>query len=76
MRVLSLLDQIREARKRAKWSVQKLRDESGIDVSRSVLQRKLTGDTPTTAEELECLARALGITIAYAPEAPKRKRAS
>ena len=72
--VPSLLDQIRTAREKAGWSVQKLLDESGLEVDRSVLQRKLAGQTPVTTDEAEKLARALGITIAWAPEGDTKKR--
>lgn len=73
--MISLLDQIRVAKKVRGWSVQKLIDESGLQITRSCLQRKLFGRTKggkpvsTTSEEIEALARALGITVAFASEA-------
>lgn len=72
--MVSLLDQIRAAQKLRGWSVQKLLDESRLSISRTCLQRKLYGRTKggkpvaTTVKELEALAGALGITIAFASE--------
>lgn len=65
---MTLIDQICAARKRAGWSVQRLLAESGLDVDRSVLQRKLAGDTACTTEEVEALARALDVTLVVLPE--------
>lgn len=72
--MLGLVEQIQAAREKAGWSVQKLLDESRLPIDRSVLQRKLTKETPFTSDELEACARALGITIAWAPDdSPKKK---
>jgi hypothetical protein len=56
-----LLEQIRKARAERKWSVQRLLDESGLTIERSSLHRKLKGDVTAAPEEVEALARALGV---------------
>lgn len=65
---VTLIEQIRAARKRSGWSVQRLLDESALAVDRSVLQRKLAGDIPCTTEEVEALAQALDVTLVVLPE--------
>lgn len=50
-------------------SVQKLLDKSGLDIDRSSLARKLSGDLPMKTEEAEVLARVLGILVTAGREA-------
>jgi transcriptional regulator with XRE-family HTH domain len=69
--VLSLIEQLQTARKRAKWSVQKLLDESGLELERSTLSRKLNGECPVTSGECESLANALGVTLVVMPDEGK-----
>lgn len=66
------MDQIRAAQEKKGWSVQQLLDKSGLPIERSVLHRKLKGETPATTGECEALAKALEVTLVY----PKRVRGS
>jgi hypothetical protein len=56
---MELVQQIRTAQLELGWSTQHLLNMSGLSLDRSTLQRKLTGDTPTTSAELEALADAI-----------------
>jgi transcriptional regulator with XRE-family HTH domain len=49
------------------WSVETLREKSGLTIDRSTLSRKLNGKTPMTLSEAEALAQALSVTIAWVP---------
>lgn len=66
-----LVEQLRMTQRNMGWSVQQLLDKSGLSIERSVLHRKLNGDTPVTADECQALAYALGITLVW----PMRRRA-
>jgi transcriptional regulator with XRE-family HTH domain len=71
--VQSLVEQVRAAQKRKRMSVQQLLEESGLDLERSTLSRKLRGETPATTKEIEALARALKIELVWS--APRRRTA-
>lgn len=64
----TLIEQVRAAFKRSGWPVQKLLDESGLTCDRSSLHRKLHGEQPASSTELEAMATALGVTLAFVPE--------
>lgn len=53
--------------KQRKWSVKKLLDESGLDMDRTSLQRKLHGEQPLYDHELQALVDALQTTVAAVP---------
>lgn len=72
---MSLVEQVRLAQVARGWSVQQLLDKSGLPLERSTLQRKLNGATPSTTEECEAMAKALGITLVW-PKKPRRKKAA
>lgn len=63
----SITEQLAEARKRSGLSVAKLLTKSGLQLERSTLQRKLSGDRPLHTDEAESLARAMGVTLAWIP---------
>ncbi len=63
--MLSLIEQVCRAQRKRGWSVQQLLDASGLEIDRSVLHRKLKGETTTTAEELEALAAGLEMTLVW-----------
>jgi transcriptional regulator with XRE-family HTH domain len=58
------------------WTVDRLLTESGIRVSRCSLNRKLRGKQMLRASEIEALASALGVTIAWASVTERKRRAS
>jgi transcriptional regulator with XRE-family HTH domain len=66
---MGLVEQIRRAQLERGWSVQQLLAQSGLQLERSTLNRKLLGDTPTTDAECEALAKALGIQLSWPAEA-------
>jgi ribosome-binding protein aMBF1 (putative translation factor) len=66
---MGLVEQIRTAQRERSWSTQQLLNESGLDLDRSTLHRKLAGEVPCTDAECEALARALSITLVW-PKAP------
>lgn len=74
----SLLEQVRQAQVDQGLSTQQLLDKSKLPIERSVLHRKLNGDTPATTAECEALATALGITLVFPKKArpAKKKRAA
>ncbi len=51
-----------------RWAVPKLLSESGLQCTRSSLQRKLKGKQKLSTEETEKLARTLGCTLAFLPD--------
>lgn len=62
-------------------SVAKLLAKSGLQMERSALQRKLSGGRPLHVSEAQALAKALGITLAWDPNATddtarRRRRAA
>jgi transcriptional regulator with XRE-family HTH domain len=63
--VRSLVEQLRRARESRGDTVQQLLERSGLDLERSVLHRKLRGESLITATECEALAQALDITLRY-----------
>lgn len=65
--MLSLIEQVRAAQRRQGWSVQRLLDASRLPIERSSLQRKLSGEVPTTTSECQALASALGLNLAWIP---------
>lgn len=50
------------------WSVPRLLKESGLDLDRSSLQRKLSGFQKLSTEEAETLAECLGCTLVWVPD--------
>lgn len=62
---MGLVEQIRTAQLERGWSVQQLLDKSGLQLDRSTLQRKLTGEVPATDAECEALAKALKTQLVY-----------
>lgn len=72
----SLVEQVRRAQVEQGWSVQQLLDKSGLPIERSVLQRKLKGETPTSSHECEALARALKITLVWPKRGRRTKRSA
>ncbi len=70
--MLSLVEQVRRAQVDQGLSVQQLLEKSGLPIERSVLQRKLSGDTPATTAECEALAKALGITLVWTSKSRRK----
>lgn len=69
--VKTLVEQLRDAYERSGWTMEKLVDESGLDLDRSSLRRKLLDvkdPIPMRTEECEALARALDVTLVVLPE--------
>lgn len=62
---MGLVDQLRIAQIARGISVRRLLAMSGLRIHRTVLQRKLSGQTPVTTRECEAVARALGITVIW-----------
>lgn len=69
---MRLVRQIRTAQLVQGMSVQQLLEKSGLELDRSTLQRKLTGEVPTTDFECEALARALKIQLVYPQKRSRR----
>lgn len=67
---MGLVEQIRTAQRERSWSTQRLLDESGLQLERSTLSRKLRGEVPCTDAECEALARALDITLVWPTATP------
>lgn len=57
--------QLNAARKAKGWSVPLLLEKSGLEIDRSSLQRKLSGDQVLTTEEAQNLADVLGCTLVW-----------
>lgn len=75
--VSSIPEQILAATKARGWTVAQLLRESGLDMSRSSLQRKLRGEVTLYETELRALVDTLQITVAVVPsDLPRRKKAS
>lgn len=68
----SLVEQVRQAHSKSDLTVQQLLEKSGLPLERSTLQRKLSGDVPTTTDEIEALAKALDYTLVW----PRRGRSA
>jgi len=72
---MDLVEQIRAAYRRSGWTMQQLRDRSGLQLHPSTLARKIICDgrkgrgtlTPLWTKEAEALARALGVTLVVYP---------
>lgn len=58
-----IAQQIRDAFEATGWSVQDLLDRSRLDLDRSSLARKLSGDLKMKTTEAETLARVLGVVV-------------
>lgn len=67
----TIAEQIRDAFESAGISVADLLALSGLDLDRSSLQRKLTGDSPMKTSEAEALANALRISLVWPPKRTK-----
>ncbi len=65
--VRTLSEQVRDAFEKTGWSVAELLRRSGLDIDRSSLARKLSGDLPMKTGEAECLAAVLDVTLAFVP---------
>lgn len=72
----TLVEQIRDAYQKSGWTMEKLLEESGLDIDRSTLRRKILVDeksktdrnVPLRTSEAEALARALGVTLVVLPD--------
>lgn len=64
----SLAEQLLAAMKGRDWSVSRLLEISGLECDRSSLHRKLHGKQALSADEIQALVNALGITVAAMPE--------
>src|SRR5262245_45732759 len=69
MDVKPIAEQLRVAHEASGWSVQELLEKSGLEIDRSSLARKLTGDLPMKTREAEVLARTLGVQVVAGREA-------
>ncbi len=61
----SLVEQIKREQEAQGWSTQQLLEKSGLKIERSVLHRKLDGQTPASTRECEALAAALDLTLVW-----------
>lgn len=66
-----MFDQVLAAFRGSRLTVAALLELSGLEIDRTQLQRKLKRQCKTTDDELEALARALKIQIAYVPQTSK-----
>jgi len=72
----TLIAQLRSAYERSGWTMDELLEQSGLDLDRSTLRRKLLVDegsktdrhVPMRTSEAEALAKALGVTLVVVPE--------
>jgi hypothetical protein len=67
----TLVEQLRDAYEKSGWTMEKLLDESGLDLDRSSLRRKLLDvkdAVPMRTHEAEALARALDVTLVVLPD--------
>ncbi len=64
----TLAEQLHAALKAKGWSVPQLLKETGWDIDRTSLQRKLSGDQKLSTEEAQELAEILGCTLVWVPE--------
>jgi transcriptional regulator with XRE-family HTH domain len=62
---MGLVEQIRSEQLRRSWSTQQLLEKSGLQIERSTLHRKLTGEIPLTAVECQALATALDLQLIW-----------
>lgn len=69
------LELLRTAQTEKSWSVQKLLTESGLDLERSTLQRKLSGNVGITFPEYAALSKALDVVLEW-PKGKRRTRAA
>lgn len=72
--VRSLVEQLRDAYLKAKWTMDELVEKSGLDIDRSALRRKILDvkdPIPMKTEEAEALANALGVTLVVIPDEAK-----
>ena len=70
IRVRSLVEQLRDAYEKTGWTMDRLVEESGLDIDRSALRRKILDvkdPIPMKTEEAEALAQALGVTLVVIP---------
>lgn len=72
--VLSLIGQVEAERVKRGWSVQRLLDESGLEIDRSGLHRRLKEEHRATTSECEALAAAMAMTLTF-PSKRKRRAA-
>lgn len=77
---MQLHEQIAAVFAKTGWSVAEFLERSGLDIDRSALQRRLTGDTPLRDNEIVCLVDTLNrhgfaITVTWPPK-KKSKRAA
>lgn len=66
--MVTFAEQIRAAMKNRKWTVEHLLVASGLECSRSSLNRKLRGKQPLDPAEIQALVNALDIAVAVVPE--------
>jgi hypothetical protein len=78
--VRTLIEQLRDAYEKTGWTMEHLLGQSGLDLDRSSLRRKLLDvddPIPMKTDEAEALARALDVTLVVVPgEHEKKSRAS
>lgn len=65
-----MVEQLRDAYEKTGWTMDRLVEESGLDIDRSALRRKILDvkdPIPMKTEEAEALAQALGVTLVVIP---------
>jgi ribosome-binding protein aMBF1 (putative translation factor) len=72
--VATFVDQIRVAFEASGLSIPELLERAGLEMNRSSLGRKLSGELEMWTWEAEALAKALGITLVWnAPRQAQRR---
>lgn len=71
----TLAEQLNTAFRAKGWTLEHLITESGMDLSRWSMMRKLRGSQKLTTEECEKLATVLGVTVAWTPPEPMAAKA-